>query len=331
MGSYKCVIYGCGPIGLLISKVAIKKGFEVVGAIDVDPNLVGRDVGELIGLEGRLGVKVDSNADKVLMEGKPDVVFHATGSWLDKVYPQIVKAIRAKADVVSTCETLAYPWYRYPELACLIDNFAKAHGATVIGTGVNPGFVFEALPAFLSVSIAKLEKVRVVRSLDAAKRRYPFQKKIGLSMSPEEFKAELAKGAITAHVGYAESVCLLADMLNIKIDRVEERQEASIAEKEYTTQYFHIKPGTVKGVVGYGVGLRGEEEVIRVELRAIVGADEYEEVVFEGEPRIAWRSTGTPGDLATAAIVVNVAPKVIDKCLGLITLKELVKYTYYSP
>lgn len=330
MESYKCVIYGCGPIGLLIGKVAIKKGFEIVGAIDIDPNLIGKDIGELIGLPERLGVKVDSNADKVLTECKPDVVFHATVSWLDKAYPQIVKAIQAKADVVSTCETLAYPWYRYPELACLIDCFAKAHGVTVIGTGVNPGFVFESLPAFLSVSIAKLEKVKVIRSLDAAKRRYPFQKKIGLSMSPEEFKAKLAEGAITAHVGYAESVCLLADMLNIKVDKVEEHQEASVAEKEYKTQYFHIKPGTVKGIVGYGLGLRGGEEVIRVELRAIVDAEEYEEVVFEGEPRIVWRSTGTPGDLATAAIVVNVAPRIIDKCLGLITLKDLIKYTYYS-
>lgn len=327
----KCVIYGCGPIGLLIGKVALDKGFDVVGAIDIDPGKVGRDVGELMGLGRSLGVKVDSNVDRVLCDVKPDVVFHATGSWLDKVYPQIVKCITYGADVVSTCETLAYPWYRYPELSCLIDCYARGKGVTVIGSGVNPGFVFDALPAFLSVSLVKLNSIKVVRSLDAGKRRLPFQKKIGLGMSSNEFSEKLRKGEISAHVGYAESVLLLADMLNLKVDRVEERQEAIIADRSYRTEFFEVKPGFVRGVSGFGIGFYGGKEVVRVELRAGVGIEDYDEVVLEGEPRIVWRSTGTPGDPATAAVVVNIAPRIVDKCLGLITLKDLVKYTYLYP
>jgi len=324
----KAVVYGLGPIGQLIAKVALERGIELVGAIDIDPSKVGRDVGELIGLKSSIGVRVEGDADKVLNETKPDVVLHSTGTWLDKVYPQLVKAIRVGADVVSTCETLAWPWYRYPELAELLDNYAKAHGSTVLGAGVNPGFALDVLPAVLTVTLTRLSRVRVVRSLDASRRRYSFQRKIGLGMSLSQFKEALAKGEITAHVGFAESVLLMASMMGIRLDRVEEGQEAIVADRHYETQYFKVEEGQVRGVVGHGSGFVGSNEVIRVELRACIACEDYEEVTLEGEPTVTWRSSGTPGDPATAAVVVNLAKRIIDAKPGLITLKDLVNYSY---
>jgi len=324
----KAVVYGLGPIGQLIAKVALERGIELVGAIDIDPSKVGRDVGELIGIKSSIGVRVEGDADKVLNETKPDVVLHSTGTWLDKVYPQLVKAIRVGADVVSTCETLAWPWYRYPELAELLDNYAKAHGSTVLGAGVNPGFALDVLPAVLTVTLTRLSRVRVVRSLDASRRRYPFQRKIGLGMSLGQFKEALAKGDITAHVGFAESVLLMASMMGIRLDRVEEGQEAIVADRHYETQYFKVEEGQVRGVVGHGSGFVGNNEVIRVELRACIACEDYEEVTLEGEPTVTWRSSGTPGDPATVAVVVNLAKRIIDAKPGLITLKDLVNYSY---
>ncbi|MFP3316422.1 MAG: dihydrodipicolinate reductase [Caldivirga sp.] len=324
----KAVVYGLGPIGQLIAKVALERGIELVGAIDIDPSKVGRDVGELIGLKSSIGIRVEGDADKVLNETKPDVVLHSTGTWLDKVYPQLVKAIRVGADVVSTCETLAWPWYRYPELAELLDNYAKAHGSTVLGAGVNPGFALDVLPAVLTVTLTRLSRVRVVRSLDASRRRYSFQRKIGLGMSLSQFKEALAKGDITAHVGFAESVLLMASMMGIRLDRVEEGQEAIVADRHYETQYFKVEEGQVRGVVGHGSGFVGSNEVIRVELRACIACEDYEEVTLEGEPTVTWRSSGTPGDPATAAVVVNLAKRIIDAKPGLITLKDLVNYSY---
>jgi len=324
----KAVVYGLGPIGQLIAKVALERGIELVGAIDIDPSKVGRDVGELIGIKSSIGIRVEGDADKVLNETKPDVVLHSTGTWLDKVYPQLVKAIRVGADVVSTCETLAWPWYRYPELAELLDNYAKAHGSTVLGAGVNPGFALDVLPAVLTVTLTRLSRVRVVRSLDASRRRYSFQRKIGLGMSLSQFKETLAKGDITAHVGFAESVLLMASMMGIRLDRVEEGQETIVADRHYETQYFKVEEGQVRGVVGHGSGFVGNNEVIRVELRACIACEDYEEVTLEGEPTVTWRSSGTPGDPATVAVVVNLAKRITDAKPGLITLKDLVNYSY---
>jgi 4-hydroxy-tetrahydrodipicolinate reductase len=324
----RAVVYGVGPIGQLIARVALEKGFDVVGAIDIDPQKVGKDLGEVLGLGKTLGIKVESDADKVLRDSNPDVVLHSTGSFFDKVYPQIMRAVRVGADVVSTCETLAWPWYRYPDLAELVDNYARNYGSTVLGAGVNPGFVFDVLPAVLSTTLTRLEKITVTRSLDASKRRYSFQKKIGLGMTPTQFREALGRGEITAHVGFAESVLLMASMMGLRLDRVEEGQEAIIADKRYETQYFRIEEGQVRGVVGHGSGFIGDKEVIRVELRACVECEDFEEVRLMGEPSITWRSTGTSGDPATAAVIVNLAPRVLNARPGLVTLKDLVNYSY---
>lgn len=327
----KALIYGVGPIGSLIAKCAVLKGYDIVGAIDIDPSKVGRDLGDVIGLEEKLGVIVTNKPEEAFRPIKPDIVFHATTSWLDKALPQLVISIKNRANIVSTCETLSYPYYRYPHIAELLDNFAKAYGVTVLGTGINPGFLLDTLPAVLSLPHIRVDKITAIRSIDAGKRRKSFQKKIGLGLTLEEFKEKLSRGELTAHVGYAESVYLIADMLGIKLTEVEEGQEPVIASggEELKTPYYEIKTGQIKGVKGYGRGLLGDREIIRIEFHAIVGGEEYEEIRIEGEPTITWRSTGTPGDISTAAVVVNIAPRVVAAEPGLKTMADLVKASYH--
>ncbi len=323
----RVVIYGLGAIGSLIARRALRrKNLEIIGGIEINPEKVGKDLGEVLGLGEKLGAKVvhDKDALDFLMENRPDAVIHSTLTFLDKIYPQLVRCIKARANVVSTAETLAYPWYRYPELATLIDEMAKKYEVTVLGTGVNPGFIFDSLPAFLTSVCVDVKKIHVIRSIDAAKRRFPFQKKYGLGMDPEEFREKLSRGEITAHVGYAESILLIASMIGVELDRVEEGQEPVIADKAMETQYFKIKPGQVCGIRGYGIGYHNGEEFIRLELLAAVGRKDYDEIVIEGEPPMKWRNEyGTSGDIATAAMVINMVPRVVRAPPGLLTMKDM--------
>lgn len=328
----RVVIYGLGPIGSLITKYMVKKGFfEILGGVDIDPSKIGRDVGEVAGLETRLDAKVvsDKDAERFLKEVKPDVVVQSTGTYLDKIYPQIVKAVTAGSNVISTSETLVYPWYRYPELSILLDNLAKRYGVRILGTGVNPGFIFDTLPALLTSVHAEVRRISMVRSMDASKRRYSFQKKYGLSLAPEEFIEGMKKGEYTAHVGYAESILLLGEMLGIEITRVEEGQEPIIADRYMETQYFKIQPGRVAGVHGWGRGYVGEQLFISVDLYASVGREDYDEIFIEGEPSIRWRnSPGVHGDIATASMIINCIPKMLKASPGLITMKDLILPTF---
>lgn len=320
------VIYGLGAIGILIAKYLTKRNWiSLIGAIDIDPSKVGRDVGEIIGVES-LGIKVvhDSEAEDFLRDANIDVVVHTVTTYLDKAFPQLEKAIKAKANVISTSETLAYPWYRFPELANKLDNLAKKHNVTVLGTGVNPGFIFDTLPAFLSSVCVSVKKISITRSINAAKRRYPFQKKYGLSLAPSDFYEKMRRGEITAHVGYAESIMLIASMLGVKMSKIVEKQEPIIADKPMKTQYFNIPKGYVAGIRGLGIGYVDGDEFIRLELIAGVGRNDYDEIVIDGNPPLKWRNEyGTSGDIATAAMVINTIPKVVKARAGLLTMKDI--------
>ena len=325
MESVRVLLYGVGAIGSLTARAALERGWiEVVGAIDAHPDKVGRDLGEIIGLKEHMGVRVEGNAAEALRRSRPDVVLHATGSFLNVVEPQLMQAIVHGANVISTCETLAYPFYRYPEAAARIDLAARRAGVTVVGAGVNPGFLLDLLPSVLTSVCLKVDRLRAVRVIDAGRRRETFRKKIGLGLPPEEFERLLRDGALTAHVGYAESVHLIADVLGVKLSRVEEGQRPIISEEEIKVGETRIRPGSVRGVEGYGAGYVGDHELIKITFTACAGVkEEYEEIVVEGEPEVRWRSSGTHGDQATAAIIVNIIPRVLEAEPGITLVTRL--------
>ncbi len=320
-------VYGFGSIGRLVALEAIKRGWEIVAAIDIDPEIIGKDIGELIGLEEEYGVRVSRDVDELI---DSDVVIHATSSFLDKVYDQILDVIRIGVDLVSTCETLVYPYYRYPVLARRIEEEALKYGVSVISTGINPGFLLDTLPLTLTLPFNIVEKITAIRSLDASKRRKSFVKKIGVGLRPEEYIEKLEKKEYTGHVGYAESVLLIADAAGIHLDKIVEKQEPVVAKEKIDIGEYSIDEGYVIGIRGYGAGYIDRREVIRIEFHAYLGAEEYEEITIKGsEYEVKWRSTGTPGDKGTAAVVLNIANIINDLPAGLLTMNNIIPLKPY--
>src|SRR6476620_9590352 len=150
-GPIKVLHYGLGPIGAaVVRQVAARRGFRIVGAVDIDPAKVGRDLGEVAGVKRALRVKVSSDAKKTIKATKPDVVVLCTLSSLKKVTPQIEEIVKLKVPIVSTTEELAYPTKANLKYARTIHAAAKKAKAAVLGTGVNPGFTMDALPITLT-------------------------------------------------------------------------------------------------------------------------------------------------------------------------------------
>jgi 4-hydroxy-tetrahydrodipicolinate reductase len=315
----RVVIYGFGQIGRLIAKSAIKKGFEVVGAVDVNPELVGKKIHQLDGFD-ELGISSEAAIKDSLDFEDVDVVFLTTGSFVPDILPELKECIESGFDVVSSCETLSYPEFRYPELAREINQLAIENNVSVLGAGINPGFLLDLLPAVLSATSVEVKKIRAVRSADALKRRSSFQKKIGLGMEVNEVQKKLGK-ELTGHVGYGESVCLIADALNFTLEDVEEGQEIVVAKDDCI-----VEAGKVLGLIGFGSGIKNGEEVIRVEFHAYAGAEEYEEVVIEGDNPVVWRSSGTKGDIGTANVLVNLAKSVVNSEPGLIKISDIIPF-----
>jgi hypothetical protein len=321
----KAVQFGCGPIGCSVTRYACHRAdIEVIGAIDIDKSLVGRDLGEVAGISNKLGVNISDDADAVLSQTKPDVVFLTTTSSLKTVYPQVEKCVAAGANVVSTCEEMAYPFKKEPQLSAEIDKIAKANNVTVLATGVNPGFLMDAWPLFMTGVCQQVKRIRAVRVQDASPRRGPFQKKIGAGRTVEEFKKLVAEGTIK-HVGLPESIAMIASGLGWEIEKITESIEPVVAKNRVQTDFVTVEPGQAAGVIQIGKGIRAGEELLTLEFEAYVGASEsYDAVYITGTPDMeVVIKGGTHGDIATAAIAVNCVYRVIEASPGLLTIKDL--------
>ena len=330
-GRLRTIHYGIGPIGAEIARVAAaREGVEIVGAVDIDPAKVGRDLGEVVGLGRALGVPIVASAGELLAATKADVVLHTTGSYLAQVRPQLEELIDAGLNIVSTCEELAYPYAQHPEVAAEIDRRCQERGVTVLGTGVNPGFVMDTLALVMSGVCQQVTAVRCQRVVDASGRRQPLQKKIGSGLTTEEFQ-QLVDARQVRHVGLYESVVMIAEGLGWPLDEVRETTLPIIAEERIVTEYFDVAPGRVTGVNQVGTGLMGGREVVTLSLQMYLGArDPRDAIQIEGTPNVDLvLQGGTHGDRATTALVVNTARRVVDAPPGIITMKDLPPATWF--
>ena len=331
MPNIRVVHFGLGPIGAAVARqIATRSGFKIVGAIDIDPAKVGRDVGDVIGLSRRIGVRVNDNAQRALKAAKPDVVVHCTSSSIKKVIPELEMILKSKAAVVSTTEELSYPGYTHIRQARRIHALAKKAKVGVVGTGVNPGFAMDVLPIALTAVSERVDRIVVNRVQDARMRRLPFQQKIGAGLTTEQFQKKLDDGSVR-HVGMTESIAMIADALGWTLDRISDDVQPKLATVTISSEFLAVDPGYVCGIIQEGVGYRKGEPVIRLHLEAYLGAPEsYDSVDIEGSPRLSMKFTGgIPGDVATASMVVNSIPKVLAATPGLHTMRDLALPSFF--
>ena len=188
-GPIRVVHFGLGPIGAgVVRQVAARKGFRIVGAVDIDPAKVGRDLGDIARVGRQLKVKVSDDARKTIKSAKPDVVVLCTSSSMKGVLGQIESILKLRVPIVSTTEELSYPTKSNMRYARIVHAMAKKAKVAVLGTGVNPGFVMDALPIMLTGVCERVEAIRVDRIQDARIRRLPFQQKIGAGLTRELFE-----------------------------------------------------------------------------------------------------------------------------------------------
>src|SRR5678816_1424442 len=215
-GPIRVLHYGLGPIGAaVVRQIADRRGFRIVGAVDIDPAKAGRDLGEVADVGRTLRIKVSADAKKTIKSTKPDVVVLCTLSSLKKVLPQMEEILKLKIPIVSTTEELAYPTGPNMKYARAIHAMAKKAKVAVLGTGVNPGFTMDALPITLTGVCERVDSIRVDRIQDARVR----------------------------HVGLAESVSMIADAMGWKLDRITDEIHPKIATATVSSEFLAVDEG----------------------------------------------------------------------------------------
>jgi 2,4-diaminopentanoate dehydrogenase len=324
----KVISYGIGVIGQkLATHLLEKSGVEIVGAIDVDPKIIDKDLGEVIG-GNKLGIKISNDVEKIIKTTKPDIIAHTTMSYLRQTYSQFEGILKHGINVVSTCEELSYP-YATPEgkkYAEKLDELAKKGKATILGTGVNPGFVMDTLPVILTAVCQKVENIYVARQMNAATRRIPFQNKIGAGLTVTEFKKKIADHVITGHVGLEQSIQMIADALGWKLDEIKvEAPEPVVLNNDVASESIKVPKGYNAGSMQMAYGIAKGKNMITMNFKAYIGAqEEFDSVSIKGIPPINEKiSPCTHGDYATIAITANMIPIVINAEPGFKTMIDL--------
>lgn len=300
------------------------EGLKVVGAADLAPDKAGKDLGVVLGLPKKLRLKVVADLAKLLRKTKADVAVLSTSSAVRDVKPQIAALVHKGLHVVTTCEELAYPTPSRAGAFRELDQAARKKKVSVLATGVNPGYVMDALALFLTAPCAEVSRVSVTRVVDAATRRLPLQRKVGAGLTLAQFTRARTEGSVR-HVGLPESVHMIAAGLGWKLDRVDETLEPAIAPRDLDTAYLRIPAGNAAGIKQAARGYRNGELAVSLDLQMYVGAESpRDHVLIDGVPAIDMTiAGGVAGDLATAAIIINAIPKLLAARPGLVTMREI--------
>lgn len=322
----RIAVVGLGPIGLAAAEhVAADPHGEMTLAalIDLDPAKAGKSLGELGHIDGESdGPVVTADIDELT---GVDLAIVCTGSHFDRLAPTLRQLMRKGVYVVSSCEEMAWPWLRHPHLADVINGEAVAAGVAMVGTGVNPGFVMDLLPVVLASMATGVKRVRVTRVVDASTRRLPLQRKVGATMSPDQFR-KLASQNLIGHMGMGESVVMLAQGLGRHPMQKEVRVTLApvLAEHATACDLGLIAAGQVRGMCNTG-RWSGQGLEIELELTMAIGETHpRDEIEIVADRTLHLTIPGsTPGDTATVASLVNIARVLPRVPPGLKTMLDL--------
>jgi 4-hydroxy-tetrahydrodipicolinate reductase len=328
--SIRVLILGTGQMGSgMVRCVLDTPGLDLVGAYGKRSERSGTDLGRAIGLERDLGIAIDADLEAAVERTRPDIALQATCSRLHDAWPEIAVLLRGGVSVVSIAEEMAYPACRSPAIAAEMADLARENGAAVVGTGINPGFVLDFLVAALTGVCSTIEAITATRVNDLS----PFGPTVleaqGVGMTPDAFEAGLDDGTVTGHLGFPESISMIAAALGCAVDRIEQTIEPIIADVRRETPIVTVEPGRVAGTSHTAVGYRNgapfvtlvHPQQVRPELAGVQTGDSIQIVGtpglnFSGSPEI-------PGGAATVAVAVNMIPRILAASPGLYTMTQL--------
>ncbi|HZR16790.1 MAG TPA: dihydrodipicolinate reductase [Verrucomicrobiae bacterium] len=315
--------FGLGSIGLECLKFAATREWSrVVGAVDIDPAKVGRDLGILSGNSSLRNIPVSSSLSE--LQNKPDLIFHTSVSSLELAFPQLARILTQGINVVSSSEELSFPQLRQPELAARLDRISRRSGARLVGTGVNPGFVMDLLPVVLASVSRDVTEIHVQRVVNASTRREPLQRKIGSGLDPAQFRRLLRRGQ-AGHAGLKESLALIAHSFGHRIEKVVETRDAIVARKSIETAFLGVRKGETCGVHQRAEAFLPGKFRVSLDLKMYLDAnDPHDAVQIVGDPPLdVLIRGGVAGDQATVAALVNTAPRLMRAAPGLRLISQL--------
>ncbi len=333
MDKVRVLIWGFGAMGSGMADMLLdKEGVEIAGVCDMRPDRVGRSIFDVLGRspEGHPEVTVTSKIEDLLNPGFADIALLATDSFTRKAFPKIIRLVEQGLNVISTAEEMAYPRALEPELADEIDAAAREYGVSVLGTGINPGLIMDLLVTLLTGACRDVDSIKAERVNSLSPFGPAVMVEQGVGLSPIAFEEGIRDGSLAGHVGFPESVRMIADGIGWKLSGpVEQTQAAIISSVPRKTQYIEIAAGEVAGCDQRGTGyVDGKPRIRMIHPQQIEpeleGNETGDYIVIKGVPDVSMTiKPEIPGGIGTIAMCVNMIPQVINATAGLKTMLDL--------
>ena len=332
MKPVRVVLWGFGAMGSGMAKMLCeKKGVEIVGVCDLHPERVGKSMYDVLGIAkgDRPEVIIKDNKDEVITEKCADIALLATDSFVKGAFDKIAYCLNKKINVISTAEEMAYPMAQEPELSKEMDKIAKENGVTVLGTGINPGLIMDLLVVILTGCMERVDHVEAKRVNSLSPFGPTVMEEQGVGMKVEEFNKKVEEGTMAGHVGFAESVKMIADAIGWKVDKFEQQMKPIITTIDRKSPYGFAAANDVAGVNMTGQGtVDGEVKIDMIHPQQIEpemeGTHTGDYIKLKGSPEVNMAITPeVEGGIGTIAMCVNMIPQVINSVPGLKTMLDL--------
>ena len=326
----RVLILGTGQMGSGIARLVLEKqGLQLVGAYGRRKERVGIDLGPAIGLEGDHGIAIAGDLSAVIEQARPHVAIQATCSRLDDAMDEITTLARHGVRVISIAEEMAYPAAEAPAIAEELQRLALASNVAVLGTGINPGFVLDLLVITLTGVCADVQAISARRVNDLSPYGPTVLASQGVGLTPAAFEQGVKSGSVVGHIGFVQSIHMIAAKLGWAIDRIEETREPIVSKVARETSAIRIAPGQVAGCLHTATAYRQDKAVITlVHPQQIApdleGLETGDSIEIKGTPDIHLAgSPEIPGGQGTTALAVNMIPRVLVASAGLYSMADM--------
>jgi len=332
MDNIKIVIWGFGAMGRGMADMLLtKKGVEITGVCDLHPDLINKSI--FNALESEKGnhndVFVNDNIEDLLDSDECDLVLLCTDSYTSKAFPKMKMILEKGINVISTAEEMAYPKAQEPELAVELNKIAKDNGVTVLGTGINPGFIMDLLVVALSGVMTDVKHIEANRVNSLSPFGPAVMEEQGVGITVEKFNKGIENKTLAGHVGFSESVLMIADAIGVKLDGFKQQMEPIVTSIDRKSKYGEALKGNVAGVNMTGQGLVNGEVFIDMKHPQQIepeleGTNTGDYINLIGTPNIHMAITPEiDGGIGTVAMCVNMIPHVLNARPGLKTMIDL--------
>ena len=324
MKEVKVIIWGLGAMGGGMADMLLqKKGVEIVGVAGRGAK-IGTSMYDYIKTErgDRPDVLIQA-AEDIIKPGAADVVLLCTDSFTKNAFPRLKFIMEQGINVITSAEEMAYPKAQSPELAEELDKIAKANGVSCLGTGINPGHIMDMLVLVMTGCMVDVEHIlsRRVNSLS------PFgpvvMEEQGIGISVEEFKERKANGTMSGHVGFAESVGMIAEGMGLSVKEFKQDMNPITTDVDRKSPYGFAAAGSCAGVAMEADAVLDNGMEVRMEHPQQiepeqVGVTTGDYVIIKGTPSVNMLNTPeVEGGLGTIAMCVNMIPHIINAKPGL--------------